>query len=393
MSGASELESLAADLEALARQNGWNDVGEAVARWRDPNASQELLVAAAEDADFSNLESWLKSRVPGLALRTAPLAGLGVNAAPAAAAERTMIVLTAGRLLQASEVDGANAATMGRTLYEACIVFTRSDRLGDAEDLESLERGAWRLLVPEPKPAWKNQRLGEHGIFLWGGAVSGGFLRARAESDADALASWAGKDGAASGPPAEASRARRLLALADQAQAQAHLPHSADALPSGKTGFQRRQMRARPVWRSMSSAAVCKPGWMRIWKRRSGERDVSLDALEQDLNRGIAAQTLGLAWRSLPRRRESLPKPYSTHSSRSRLPIGSRLNGGGSALWGRLWTLKPKRSSGALIGSPSSGPWAQTAGRRRFRFGIWESHPAEGFRCRTRRRLQPERGT
>lgn len=283
-----ELELISADLQDLARQHGWAAVMEGTARWRDPQSSQELVVAAAEDADLSALEPWLKSRAPGWLFRIVPLAA---ETKPVAAAGRILIALTAGRLLQSGEVDDVNAAMAGRTLDDACIVFTRSERVGNAEELEKLERGAWRLLVPEPRPDRNNQSLGEQSIFLWGNA-NGGFLRARLEADSTSLAGWAGKGVTVHGLPDGASGARQLLALIDQAQA--CLPHCA-AVPS--TGG------SAPTSGDVNSARVTLDELERRLQRRMEEdleailrqENVSLDTLEQDLSQGIAVRTLSLS--------------------------------------------------------------------------------------------------
>jgi hypothetical protein len=285
----SELELISAELQALAQQNDWTEVMGATTRWRDPQSSRELLVAAAEDTDLSALDSWLKSELPGWTVCIVPLAA---DASRVAAANRILIALTAGRLLQSSDVDAVSVAMSGRTLDDACIIFTGSERLGDSNDLEQLERGAWRLLVPDPKPDWNHQSLAEYGIFLWGSADSGGFLRARLAADITALAGWAGKGRTAEGFPSGASGARQLLALIDQAQA--CLLRSTTAPPSDASALTSANVNSGRL--ALNELGRCLQTRMEEdLESLLRQQSVSLDTLEQDLNQGIAARTLSLS--------------------------------------------------------------------------------------------------
>lgn len=108
--------------------------------------SARLPVHASECLTFEEI-----ARQPGRAMTARLLIG----------------VFDATRLITREDVEIVEQLFFTRPRGTYGFVFVEVSRLKDADDLERVLRGGWRLLVPEPKPRWLHQNLAEHDVFLF----------------------------------------------------------------------------------------------------------------------------------------------------------------------------------------------------------------------------------
>ncbi len=223
-----ELAEVLADVRMLAERRGWTDVAEQAAGALQPPGMRSAVLTAPDGIDTAPLQQWLTAREgdAGTPERGDPtqdvvalaLEELARDALFAAMAERVVAIFECGRLLTAEDVDAVAGALFSRPATSYAIVFAHAERIAHEDDLDLIERGAWRLLVPDEMGDWNGQDLRAHRIVLWSAAPSEAppFLRNRLHHDAAVLSAWWG----APLPPDAASglACRRVLALIELAE-------------------------------------------------------------------------------------------------------------------------------------------------------------------------------
>ncbi len=200
-----ELAEVLADVRMLAERRGWTDVVEQSVLALQPLATRSAVLTAPVGVETAPLQQWLAGAMGGTIGETQEtrepllrevsvlsLEDLARDALAATMAERVVAVFECGRLLTAADVDAVGGALFSRPATSYAIVFTHAERLAHEDDLDLIERGAWRLLAPDAMGDWNGQDLRTHRIVLWSAAPSAAppFLRDRLRHDADVLSAW-----------------------------------------------------------------------------------------------------------------------------------------------------------------------------------------------------------
>jgi len=253
---AGELAEALADVRMLAERRGWTDVVEQAATVLQPPVTRSVVLTAPQGIETAPLQQWLAGTLGGTLggtigeaqetqeslsreVSALPLEDLARDALPATMAERVVAVFECGRLLTAADVDAVGAALFSRPANSYAIVFTHAERLEHEDDLDLIERGAWRLLAPDALGDWNGQDLRAHRIVLWSAIPSAAapFLCDRLRHDADVLSAW----WRAPLPPhvVDGLACRKVLAVIDLAEAMSHGGTAADE-GSGQTLEQHR---------------------------------------------------------------------------------------------------------------------------------------------------------
>jgi hypothetical protein len=185
----SELTAVLSDVRALAEQRGWTPVVELADDLlsKKPGAA---VVAAPADVDTTAFRRWMAETEPNLKVTVLPLEGLSQDPLPAITADKVVAVFQCGTLLATDAAEAIVRAFFSRPAPSYAIVLSGAERIDSAEDLDLIERGAWRLLVPGPKPDWDQQDLLEHECYLWSAIGPISFLKPRVQRDMNALAAW-----------------------------------------------------------------------------------------------------------------------------------------------------------------------------------------------------------
>jgi hypothetical protein len=177
------------ELQSLARQRGWDPVA-ALAADLLANRAAAVLVAAPADVDPTSFQRWVTTYIPDSTVTVLPLEQLAQDPLPAVKASKAIAFFQCGSLIGADAVDGLVQAFFSRPSPSYAIVLGNAGCIEGEEDLALIERGAWRLLVPGPKPDWRHQDLLAHGCYLWSDSQPSAFLQQRLQRDMDALVAW-----------------------------------------------------------------------------------------------------------------------------------------------------------------------------------------------------------
>lgn len=210
--------SVLTEVHALAEQRGWTDVVELTTGLLLNRAASTVLVAAPAGVDTGSFRRWLMEIAPDLALTERPLEGLAQDVRTAMQVDKLIAVFECGRLLEASSMDAIAHAFFCRPAASYAMVLGGAQRLAEAEELDLVERGAWRLLVPDPKVDWSHQDLLESRCYLWEDREPPPFLQQRLQRDMQAFTTWL-RDPRA--PEDELARQQVLYAIA-LAEEQSH---------------------------------------------------------------------------------------------------------------------------------------------------------------------------
>ncbi|MET7403865.1 hypothetical protein ABZS66_61395, partial [Dactylosporangium sp. NPDC005572] len=178
--------ALVADLRTLAAAEGW----EAVTAFTDAlpaEAGGPVLALPGPDVAAEPL------------LRTVAAAGAPPVVRPlleavespdrTLAADRALVVFRCGQLLSLEEAEAARTVAQ-RPDGSYLIVFVGADRLADPDELELVQRAAWRVLLAGPTEDWRGQDLAERACLLWAAQPGNGFLAGRLARDAALLRDW-----------------------------------------------------------------------------------------------------------------------------------------------------------------------------------------------------------
>jgi hypothetical protein len=193
--------------------------------------------------------------------------------------DRLLAVFECGVVPNSAALDALIGNVFGRPVGSYAVVLTRADRIQTAEDLEVMQRMAWRLLVPGPKPDWNNQSLADHAVYLWSNQPVVSFLAERVWTDAAALIRWLRTPRGADTPVARELDQYRIfhaLSLAEiairQREAEAIQPRAVPAQQLFAAQEAVIDLRHRILARVASDAAALKKTLI-----------VSLQTLRQDL--------------------------------------------------------------------------------------------------------------
>jgi hypothetical protein len=207
-----QLAAIVTEVRTLATQRHWADVQELGEQLRAAPPSPVLL-AVASGVEAAGTARWVAEAAPGAAPPVQPLETLGGLAA--LRAEKLLAVFTCGALLEAPAVDAVKRLLFSRPASSYAVVLAGAEEITNPAELDFVESGAWRLLVPHPAHAqWAGQDLLAHRCHFWAAAEGADFLRPRLRRDQEALATWLRSTGTDNGMDR-----RRVAALLDLAEA------------------------------------------------------------------------------------------------------------------------------------------------------------------------------
>ncbi|MGH2457543.1 MAG: hypothetical protein ACRDIY_01605 [Chloroflexota bacterium] len=208
-----ELRAIVENIRSLASQRGWT----AAAGLADALLAEDwssVLVVAPSDVDARAFERWLAALPIDGRITSLPLDRLLDDPGPAILADRVVAWFACGRLLDANQVEAVARGLFPRSIASYGVVLGQAETIEGPEQLEAIERGAWRLLVARPIANWRGQDLLDHRCFFWSDRAVPSFSRGRVERDTTALTDWL------TSPPQRGGLARtRTLALIDLAEA------------------------------------------------------------------------------------------------------------------------------------------------------------------------------
>ncbi len=209
-----ELTRALLETRTLAQARAWNRVVEAADAALAGSPENSLLLAMPPDIDVGGLPRWIAETAPALGITKTGTEALAADPRPGGDAERLVVVFECGKLMTADAVDVVQRICFSRPDGSYALVLRGAESLESPEDLELVERGAFRLLVPEPKDEWHGQELLESACYLWSDSSPKDFLAERIERDRAALAAWL-RGPAGHGDALALQQALQILELAD----------------------------------------------------------------------------------------------------------------------------------------------------------------------------------
>ncbi|WP_116210258.1 hypothetical protein [Streptomyces olivoreticuli] len=160
-----DLEALIEDTARAAARHGWAAVAEAAAALPERD-DRSVLLCASPKADGSALAAHLRTRLPELELRTAPLEPLHTDPYEALRANRVVLALGCAELLSPAAA-AAGSALAARPPGTVLVVLTGADALSGDDDLALVARRIWRVLYADADEQWTGRGLAELGCLLW----------------------------------------------------------------------------------------------------------------------------------------------------------------------------------------------------------------------------------
>lgn len=183
-----ELTRALVETRTLAQQHGWDRVEETVDTILEGD-TDKVVIATAAGVEVGGIPRWVADTVPTLALEKTGIITLAAASLPVAA-ERMIVVFECGKLMSAEDVEATAQVCFSRPQGSYVIVMRGAEQIENAEDLEIVERGVFRLLVPDPKPEWNQQSLQQYSCYLWSDGAAHEFLADRLRRDKEALTAW-----------------------------------------------------------------------------------------------------------------------------------------------------------------------------------------------------------
>lgn len=275
------LAKVLSDVQSLAERRGWPAVA-GLARDLAAAAPAPLLFLAARGVDTDPLASWLAESTPLGAAEPQPLEALVQDATVALRADRFLAAFECGRLLEPDAVDALALASFERPPDSYAVVLVGAENICNDDDLDLVQRIAWRLLVSGPKDDWSGQDLQARRCYLWGSDdAAPQFLKPRLRRDRDGLADWLRQE---RGATALLDR-RRVLGVLDLAERQG--PGESTPTGSDPSADNRRVAAARASLIDLRS-------------RLLGRLDADARSLEDQLTRSLQTLELDLVQRMRP---------------------------------------------------------------------------------------------
>lgn len=247
-----ELIKILTDLRELCEREGWPEVVQRIeALLAGTETAPPAMLVLPPDVNADQFRSWILASTSYRELPQTTFTNLAHDL-PARVASRLLAFLPADRLIDAAEAEAVAQVFFSRPEGTYAIVIPNIERLSAAEDLDLIERSAWRLLVKAPPSNWAEADLLAHHVYLWSFGESADFVSARAQRDKHALAKWlrspAGNSGALAvkevqGLLEEAEiciRRQRNANLANQANRTKCLANLIETLGEFRTRFGRR---------------------------------------------------------------------------------------------------------------------------------------------------------
>ena len=182
--GASEAAAaVLADIERFAAAQGWDDLRDYTAGLPAAGDRAVLLIPVA-DADVASVTAAYSD--PPLDVYSGPLAE---SLAPALGVNRVIVALRCGALFD-PEMIAAVRGIIERPGQTFLILLSDADALTVPDELDLVQRRAWRLFVGVPGTYWTGQDLAERNCLLWSGRECADFLRDRLARDRGLLTGW-----------------------------------------------------------------------------------------------------------------------------------------------------------------------------------------------------------
>lgn len=177
------------EVRTLAQERGWTQVQKAT---DDLLAGQQatLAIAAQAGVETQAFQRWISNTLPGALVTSLPLEELAQDPFPALKAQKVLALFQCGALLGATEAEALAQAFLNRPPDSYAIVLSGTERIASEDELALVERGAWRLFVPDAPLNLEGQALREHGCYLWCEASIAPFLQGRIQQDMVALGEW-----------------------------------------------------------------------------------------------------------------------------------------------------------------------------------------------------------
>ena len=185
-----ELTRALVETRTLAQARGWDRAAAAADAVLASQPKNALLLATAPEIEVGGLPRWIAETAPALEIAKTGTEALAANPMCAGEVERLVVVFECGKLMTAAAVDVVQQICFSRPEGSYAIVLRGAENLESDEELDLLERGVFRLLVPEPKGDWHGQDLLQSACYLWSDGAARDFLAARLGRDRNALAAW-----------------------------------------------------------------------------------------------------------------------------------------------------------------------------------------------------------
>lgn len=187
-----ELEGIFSDLRLLAHRKGWDTLDKLTEELQSNRFSLTILIVSSEGVESTSFCRWIKETTTGYEVieSASPLERLMEDPYSSIAANKVLALFECGRLLTADAVNALASIFFVRPSASYAVVYVGAEQIEDDEDLDLIERGAWRLLTPEQKAPSGKQDLLEHRVYLWSDSEPKEFLKNRILHDQEALTTW-----------------------------------------------------------------------------------------------------------------------------------------------------------------------------------------------------------
>jgi hypothetical protein len=174
--------------EALLK-GGLSDVVSSVEKASDLSKRRNLILLNVDTNHLPAFQSWISEslHLPETLVMPCAKASPEDEEVPVLA-NKVIAILPCNDLLGFETLEAIERLLLTRPANSYAIVLAGAvAAIRDSEELDFVERSAWRLFVPEAKAPWAGQCLADSAIFLWDNADTDGLLGQRLQKDAEAL--------------------------------------------------------------------------------------------------------------------------------------------------------------------------------------------------------------
>jgi len=185
----SEYAALAVEIHQIAVAHCWEQTERISIQIQDDTQDIPLLIATLPQMEIAPLTHWIDIQGQPTGI-VQPLQGIEETRLSALLAQRVLIAIPCGQLLDFQDVSVIEWLIQHRGTGPYAFVLTQVEQMADPETLDRSLKGFWRLFIPEPKPDWNGQDLLAYRVFLWSAVTPPPFLADRVKRDSLALADW-----------------------------------------------------------------------------------------------------------------------------------------------------------------------------------------------------------
>lgn len=155
-----------------------------------PDFEKSVVVVSLSELNENAFVEWATKSTSDLTFYQSAIKPLSSDLEIESKGIKLSVYLNCGEMLDFEQVEFIKNTLWFRPSGSYSIILGGAENIEDEADLETIEKGMWRILLPDPKEDWNKQSLSEHNIYLWSESEPKQFLTSRLDNDRKHIVSW-----------------------------------------------------------------------------------------------------------------------------------------------------------------------------------------------------------